>query len=94
MACRDRYNNHLKKGEKRAQHVAWSNEDELRIIEMKENEKRSWKDIAKCFTGRSSVACRNRYSSVLKKGEKRAYLAQVAWTNGDDLRIIEMREAE
>jgi hypothetical protein len=87
-ACQGRYNHVSKKGEKRAC-VAWSNADDLRIIEMRENEKKSWVDIAECFTGRTSEACRDRYNHVLKKGEKR-----LGWTNADGLRIVHMRENE
>jgi hypothetical protein len=87
-ACQSRYSSVLKKGEKR---LGWSIDDDTKIIHMKENEKKSWADIAECFTGRSLVACKKRYSSALKEEEKRA---RVAWSNDDDLRIIEIKENE
>jgi broad specificity phosphatase PhoE len=90
-ACRDRYGYVLKKGEKKANGVFWTNDDDLRIIEMRENGKKSFTDIAKCFTGRTESACTTRYHRA-KKGEKKA--KRVEWTNDDDLRIIEMRENE
>jgi hypothetical protein len=89
LACQVRYTSHLKKGEKRA-YVVWTNDDDERIIQMFEVEKMSWKDIAKCFNGRTPVACQVRYSTHLKKREMGA--VALACANDDDSRNIEVGE--
>jgi hypothetical protein len=93
QACISRYSNVLKGGEKRAytKGVAWSAEEDERIIQMKEIEKKSWPDIAKCITGRIWKACESRYNDYLNKGEKRAY---AGWTAEEDARIIQLKEIE
>jgi hypothetical protein len=84
VACKTRYHTHFTKGEKNER---WSADDDLRIIHMKETEKKSFADIAKCFPERTRLACNVRYSNYLKKGEK-----HVQWSADDDLRIIHMKE--
>jgi hypothetical protein len=69
--------------------ISRTNEDDLRIIHMKEIEKRSWAYIARRFSGRTNVACMRRYNSYLSKGVKRA-----RWSAADDKRIMQMREIE
>jgi hypothetical protein len=53
-ACKMRYHNVLKKGNKR---VEWSAEEDKRIVQMREKEGKGWEDIAKCFKGRTQAAC-------------------------------------
>jgi hypothetical protein len=37
---------------------SWTAEEDARIIQLKEIEKKSWPDIANCFTGRTQAACK------------------------------------
>jgi hypothetical protein len=70
-ACKNRYNNHLNEGEKKAPGVSWSKENELLLWRLKAKGG-TWEQIANSFPGRTSRACETRYNSYLNKGEKRA----------------------
>jgi hypothetical protein len=94
-ACQTRYLSALKKEGKQLGCVArveWSNDDDLRIVEMREIGNKSWVDIANCLIGRTKGACQLRYSRALNKREKK--VKGEAWTNDDDERIIQMKEIE
>jgi hypothetical protein len=69
-ACEKRYNDKLKEGEKKDKSVAWTADDDSRLKDLKENEKKSWEGIAKHFNGRTAVACQLRYINYVKDGAK------------------------
>jgi hypothetical protein len=51
--------------------LAWSTEDDARLKVMKDNEGKSWADIAKCFPNRTQGACEKRYYADVKDGAKK-----------------------
>jgi hypothetical protein len=72
--------------------LPWSEEDDASLKVMREGEeKKSWADITKCFTGRSVGACETRYSTKLKEGEETGKKG-IAWISDDDSRLRAMKE--
>jgi hypothetical protein len=59
----------LREREKQIQ-ISWSDEDSLKLKELREKSDMSWVQIAAHFEGRTMEACRNRYYNALFEGEK------------------------
>jgi hypothetical protein len=85
-ACKKRYGNALFEGEKQIR-LPWSDEDSLKLKELKEETDMSWAQIADRFKGRTDRACVARYGGVLFEGEK-----QIRWSDEDSLKLKELKE--
>jgi hypothetical protein len=80
----ERYNLHLKEGEKR---VAWLKEEELLLKRLKAKGGK-WEQIAKSFPGRTAAACQVRYCTHVNEVEKRA---AGVWSKEDDLLLKRLK---
>jgi hypothetical protein len=66
-ACEGRYHHVLKDEGEKGVKLAWSSAEEALLKAMKESGK-SWMDIEKCFTGRTVLACEQKYYKHLQDG--------------------------
>jgi hypothetical protein len=85
-ACLQRYGNVLFEGEKQ---IPWSDEELLKLKELKEKNNMSWVQIGTHFKDRNVASCKTRYCSFLFEGEKRIYLP---WSDVDSLKLNELKE--
>jgi hypothetical protein len=70
-SCQNRYQKHIKEGEKREKraYLSWSKEHSLLLKKLKEKGL-SWEKISKSFPGRDAESCKNRFNNHIKEGEK------------------------
>jgi hypothetical protein len=87
-SCQARYERNAFDGEKRVQ-VRWSNEADLQLTKLREEDGLKWEDIAKFFPGRSVNSCQTRYGSHVKEGETTFY-----WSTEADLQLKKLREED
>jgi hypothetical protein len=88
-SCKERYYAYLFEGEKRIQ-LPWTDEDSLKLKELREKNDMSWVQIADHFEGRKARSCKNRFYNHLFEGEKR--IQQLPWSDEDSLKLKELKE--
>jgi hypothetical protein len=86
-SCQTRYSRALFEGENRR--TKWSDEDSLRLKELREKSDMDWVQIATHFEGRAVNSCQVRYYNHLYEGEKRILLP---WSDEESLRLKDLKE--
>ena len=72
--CKERWLNYLKQGINK---TPWKKEEDELLIKKADELKKSWREIAAFFNGRTTVDLKNRYSLILRREKKSKELAEI-----------------